>query len=217
MKTHRLWFLLWSVGALGQGREMFVPAYGRQLEANWLLLSPKPADQAPIGALMQILVFLTNRSDFVQKGKIILDKGSTASGTQQGRPGTDVRLFVCTNRGNGGFDWNKKLSATNQVVEAAWELGAKESARFEVSAFMHSKFSESNVNAGHSWINMSFEPVIRVVVDEDKGAVSGSILPLVQGTASGNFCDGSSGVGTSPPLAGEKSGVPLLINGGRPF
>ena len=153
-------------------------------------------------------VLLSNISNVAQTGSITLLADTTASSVKPGTAAAaNVRYFICAAtttdgatlplNGNISIPANSSVTATLGVV--FWEA----------------------TDVMGCWWDTTFSPRIKLDIAQDRGAVLASVVHNIDGAGTGSLCSGYSLPSFIPSssldLPDDRTGNPILLNGGRPF
>ncbi len=143
--------------------------------------------------------------------------------------GLTKKLFIC---GDGSTGNTANISAN---VPLTSPLGLEYSVAPESRVTLQLQFAVyGQVQSANRWLTQKFLPIIKILVDQDQGALLGSFTAYQQPRSDNRWtmCDGTSpGLGVNAvsgftnlvgyPSTGIEAmnnpRIPLLINGGRPF
>ncbi len=207
--------LLGATNAQAQ-RTMRLPAYFNRVIANGI---SGTAAGAAVAGIMQVTITISNISSTdSQSGLLKMLPGSRWGAAQVGRNNfPNHRLYLCASTTS--FSIPTPGSPT-LPADVPWSIPPGGSQVMTAGYFPSTFYSEdpAQVNS-HSQIDAIFSPVLEIVVTQNTGAVIASVSPNLDGPVAGlTNCDG---LGFSPyrsfDFSFDRTGVPLLINGGRPF
>jgi hypothetical protein len=212
---YRTWFVLFSATfslfAHGQ-RRMVTPALVRRL----VLDNANPAVDASqtAGTNIHVSIFLTNLGSAVQSGSARFLPGTSgyAMWNQGGGLSFTRHFYACTGTdAAGASSGTTGLPSLPRAVN--WTLAANETKRLTFGMAVRQNCSQSP-----PLVDSEFAPIVEITVTEDKGAIYGSALPQIDGALNLVTCDGANrAVNRDLPLPNQRSGNPILINGGRAF
>lgn len=195
------------------GRAVIAPPYMRRIIFNF---NPTPAtpppDGTPLGAIMNVSVTLSNLSDVPQTGRVFLMAGSGAGAGEVARTvAPNVHWSLC----GGGAAGSDNAPPSAPVT---FSVGANGTAEVRASIYITSTFNAAGPT-GNTSFDAVFNPIIKIEVDQDRGALNATMVPTWDGPVPPySTCDGAPYVGSAMADVSEsRTGVPLLINGGRPF
>lgn len=193
-------------------RSIVAPPYPRRVVWVWPNTTP---EGTPIGAIMSVMIVLTNVSQTPQTGELSLLNGTQGWAIEYLRANASVRFILCNNSSWSGVGNNSSAPSAG----VPFSLGPEGSVTLQAILLMTSTYSAPGPS-GHSLFDASFNPMIKITINEDRGAVNGTVIPTwdmpIPGT---NHCDGTPNpsVTSTGDVSESRTGVPLLINGGRPF
>lgn len=200
-------------------RIVFVPSYLRRVNAKWATTTPA----GPIGYAVQYLLRINNISSTPQSGTIKFLPGTIAIANQDSpsgglrSPSFDVKYLICTNGTSVSSPFTQPPGNPTNLSAGTWTIGPNTSIQLVMMAVFKSIYSTAPNGPGHDASDSLFEPIVKLVINEDQGALTAMITSLVESLGNLTLCDGTSVSfpGMSFPSAGVE--IPLLVNAGRPF
>lgn len=188
------------------GRTVVAPPYLRRIIFDF---PATLANGQRIAAIMSIQITLTNLSAIAQSGQMSL-KGTSAGGSEVGRTnGVAFRMVSCGNAPAG---------ADNQIPSAVpFSVGPNQTVTYQVVVLFKSTYGPA---PSFTQFDAIFNPLVTFAIDQDRGAMMGTMVPTWDMAVQGySLCDGTSTSNYAGPtgVSESRTGVPLLINGGRPF
>jgi hypothetical protein len=200
-------------------RVMLVPSYARRVGATW---GAGTVGQT-IGYQIHFIYRIVNPSTIPQSGTITFMPGSTAYANQDTPTGLrtptfSVKYLLCSQGGTStGSGFALGPGSPTSVATASWSVAAGSSIQIGALAIFRSTYNIAS--PGHNASDSIFEPVVKMTVNEDQGAILTTEMTLIQGVQpNSTYCDGSpTGTVLSPTFTSPGVDIPLLVNGGRPF
>lgn len=180
-------------------------------------------------ARVTLSIQLTNLSSIPQSGSIAYRAGSTgirAYGMATFDTGVrymPTTLFLCGTPA-GTYTNNAEFTGSNHAnlpAAAKWSLAPNETSILRAEAVMFGTYGATYASGGVNVIDEVFQPAFTISVDQDKGAILGSINGRLWALTTSGTAPMCSGKVYSACWDGYYSSVsptlPIDINGGRPF
>lgn len=215
--------VLWSESIYAQ-RVMRLPVYPKRSYGVTAPISTLyPASKSTVAEYFALRIILNNLSSTAQTGKVVIRNDSafgawTDSGSSPTLvvfPPSSIRFYACNNFVNfNATNYEVRQTIPAGGLAANFTIGANGSAEYAIGVILEVPRVPSQ--------SIGFDYTIRgeLVINEDRGAVSGSILPFVGGGYPGNkMCYGEdlSNLSVVTLEDGASTPAPMEINGGRPF
>ena len=199
------------------GRSVVAPPYMRRIIFEFSKKDPATgmgthvySDGTQIGMIMSVNVTMTNLSGETQTGRVFLS-GEAVAGEHMRTDPINTRTMICGGSTSSGVN-------SMPTGPATFSIGPYGIATVDAVVFYTATYGAAGPS-GHVLFDTRFNPLIRIEIDQDRGALNATMVPTWDGPTGGGMCDGSSNAGFAPAweVSESRTGVPLLINGGRPF
>jgi hypothetical protein len=213
MSTLR-WLFAFALGATfisfsaEAARSVVAPPYMRRIIFSFNPASGTGyADGTAIGAIMSVQVMISNLSNIAQTGTISATGTSSAAGEVARSEPINAHIALCANNAGSG---------NNAVVN--FSVPPETTVTVSANVYFTSTYNAAGPS-GHTVFDASFTPSLKFTVDQDRGALTATMVPLWDGpVAPYTMCDGTPyNASGAFDVSESRTGVPLLINGGRPF
>lgn len=159
------------------------------------------------GIAVEAIVHITNISDETQAGQVTLLDSTVGAG----EAGDEVHFFIVN-----GISCEASVAVANKPsrdLTVSFTVPGKRSSSFKTGLTILRK------TTGIGWAN--YVPRIKILINEEKGAVIASLTPSYDwiGPGLADCVSGISSYGPSSvrPVAPHFDATPIPLNGGRPF
>lgn len=217
-----LCWLAWGVPPALASRRIIAPPNTFRIPVNTVTAPPRA-----IGFELHVQVSLANLSDVPQTGIIRLLPGTLgygrcidAAGTLHHFAGNFTVTGSTTCTASPTYNQGIGILVTNAPYEASFTLAGKGSAALDVGIWVKGRTPFTAGLDGCDGLDSQFSPLIELIVNEDRGAIVGSLTPMfdIMVCPTVNFCGMNvAAICGSPVSPINFVSVPLLINGGRAF
>jgi hypothetical protein len=222
-------FLFFQTTSWAKGRTLIVPGYPTRYVFTYPAIAGAVCDNQKIGAILSVRMALMNISNVAQTVTVEPTNGFQWSVSQVGCSfvwPVEAAHCIGSSTGKSGLlnSWEPgKLSTVKYVIPA------NSSADYSIFLVASTKYGltaecVSTLGAKHNSADFFFSPTLKITVEEDRGAMLASLVPLIDGPVNGYQVCGSSGISFSDysetcwaKIGEQRTATPLLINGGRPF